>query len=152
QHLALRSSERGRRGGVVRGAAAVGEDGDRRAHRGSVAPPCRLAVAVGSGDGVGWQVHHVAVYGGRHRSRLRPLHPRWRGAIGVEDVLARRTRISIEDRSRGLDCAVDVAALLAAELGRDQTWQDAELADYRTRIEARRAAEGSMATSIAASA
>jgi len=45
-------------------------------------------------------------------------------ALTLEDVLARRTRIAIEDRSRGLDAAGKVADLMADELG----WSDAERA------------------------
>jgi glycerol-3-phosphate dehydrogenase len=43
-------------------------------------------------------------------------------ALTLEDVLARRTRIAIEERSRGTACAVDVADVMAAELG----WSPAE--------------------------
>lgn len=46
------------------------------------------------------------------------------GALSVEDVLARRTRIALEDRLRGLGVAEDVAALMAGELG----WDGAERA------------------------
>lgn len=45
-------------------------------------------------------------------------------ALTLEDVLARRTRIAIEDRTRGLDAAGQIAGLMAAELG----WSDAERA------------------------
>jgi glycerol-3-phosphate dehydrogenase len=45
-------------------------------------------------------------------------------ALTVEDVLARRMHIAIEDRSRGLDVADRVADLMAAELG----WSDGERA------------------------
>lgn len=43
-------------------------------------------------------------------------------ALTLEDVLARRTRIAVEERTRGLAAAVDVADLMAAELG----WSSAE--------------------------
>jgi glycerol-3-phosphate dehydrogenase len=45
-------------------------------------------------------------------------------ALSVEDVLTRRTRIAIEERSRGTACADVVADLMAAELG----WSPAERA------------------------
>jgi glycerol-3-phosphate dehydrogenase len=45
-------------------------------------------------------------------------------ALTLEDVLARRTRIAIEERTRGLDAAAMVARLMAVELG----WSDAERA------------------------
>src|SRR5579859_91447 len=43
-------------------------------------------------------------------------------ALTLEDVLARRTHIAIEDRSRGLDAAARVADLMEEALG----WSDAE--------------------------
>lgn len=43
-------------------------------------------------------------------------------AVSVEDVLARRTHLAIEDRSRGADAAETVAELMARELG----WADGE--------------------------
>ena len=45
-------------------------------------------------------------------------------ALTLEDTLARRTHLAIEDRSRGLDAAQDAAALMATELG----WSRAERA------------------------
>jgi glycerol-3-phosphate dehydrogenase len=45
-------------------------------------------------------------------------------ALTLEDVLARRTRIAIEDRTRGLDATRKVADLMAGELD----WPDAERA------------------------
>ena len=45
-------------------------------------------------------------------------------ALTLEDALARRTRIAIEERTRGLDAAVAVARLMAVELG----WSDDERA------------------------
>ena len=41
------------------------------------------------------------------------------GAVRLDDVLARRTRITIETRDRGLTAAPAAAALMAAELGWD---------------------------------
>ncbi len=45
-------------------------------------------------------------------------------ALTLEDTLARRTHLAIEDRSRGLNAAYDAASLMATELG----WSDAERA------------------------
>lgn len=45
-------------------------------------------------------------------------------ALTLEDLLARRLRIAIEDRTRGLDVATDVGALMGHELG----WSDEECA------------------------
>lgn len=63
-------------------------------------------------------------------------------AATVDDVLSRRTRISIEDSSRGMDAAADVAGLLAAELGRDKAWEQAQVAAYRAGVQRRLASEG----------
>ncbi len=43
------------------------------------------------------------------------------GALHLEDVLTRRTRISIEEWDRGTGCATDVATLMASVLGWDET-------------------------------
>ncbi len=49
----------------------------------------------------------------------------------VEDVLARRTRALLLDAGASADVAPAVAALLAAELGRDAAWQRTQVAEYR---------------------
>jgi glycerol-3-phosphate dehydrogenase len=72
-----------------------------------------------------------------------PLHPRlpYRGvhvvfavrhelARTLEDVLARRTRALLLDARASLEVAPKVAALMAAQLGRDAGWVRAELASY----------------------
>lgn len=48
----------------------------------------------------------------------------------VEDVLARRHRALFLDARASLEVAPAVAALLAEELGRDETWQRAQLSAY----------------------
>jgi len=48
----------------------------------------------------------------------------------VEDVLARRTRLLFLDAQATLAVASDVAHELAKELGRDEAWERAQLADY----------------------
>jgi glycerol-3-phosphate dehydrogenase len=52
-------------------------------------------------------------------------------ARSVEDVLARRTRTLFLDAHASIEAAPEVAALLAKELGRDQKWIDAQIAEYR---------------------
>src|SRR5258706_3147803 len=52
-------------------------------------------------------------------------------ALTLEDVLARRTHIAIEDRSRGLDAAPVVAGLMAEELGWSSAERERQLAAYR---------------------
>ena len=74
-----------------------------------------------------------------------PLHPslpyraveviwaaREEAARSVEDVLARRTRALFLDARASSEAAPHVAGLLAAELGRDELWQEQQVAHFRT--------------------
>ncbi|WP_410666331.1 glycerol-3-phosphate dehydrogenase [Amycolatopsis sp. lyj-84] len=63
------------------------------------------------------------------------------GALHLEDVLTRRTRISIEERDRGVTAAPVVAALMAPLLGWDSHRQEREVANYLARVEAERSAQ-----------
>ncbi|SDD86518.1 glycerol-3-phosphate dehydrogenase [Rhodococcus tukisamuensis] len=58
------------------------------------------------------------------------------GALHLEDILARRTRISIEYPHRGVNCAEQVANLVAPVLGWDEATVDREVETYRARVEA----------------
>jgi glycerol-3-phosphate dehydrogenase len=49
----------------------------------------------------------------------------------VEDVLARRVRVLFLDAAAAIRMAPTVAALLARELGHDQTWQQQQIADFK---------------------
>jgi glycerol-3-phosphate dehydrogenase len=60
------------------------------------------------------------------------------GALHVEDVLTRRTRISIETVHRGADSASAAAELMAGALGWDAETRDREVANYLARVEAER--------------
>jgi glycerol-3-phosphate dehydrogenase len=60
------------------------------------------------------------------------------GARHVNDVLARRTRISIETWDRGLGVAREVAELLAPELGWSKEQTEREVEYYEKRVEAER--------------
>ncbi|HEY2793154.1 MAG TPA: glycerol-3-phosphate dehydrogenase/oxidase [Micromonosporaceae bacterium] len=60
------------------------------------------------------------------------------GALHVEDVLTRRTRISIETVHRGAESACATAELMARVLGWDNATRDREVAAYRARVEAER--------------
>jgi len=60
------------------------------------------------------------------------------GALHLEDVLARRTRISIEYPHRGVDCAAAVAELMAPVLGWDADAITHEVKVYTARVDAER--------------
>lgn len=60
------------------------------------------------------------------------------GALHLDDVLTRRTRISIETPDRGVDCAEAVARLVAPSLGWDEARIGTEVAAYTARVEAER--------------
>jgi glycerol-3-phosphate dehydrogenase len=60
------------------------------------------------------------------------------GAQHLEDVLTRRTRISIEAWDRGLESAEPAARLMAGALGWDQDTIDREVDIYRRRVAAER--------------
>lgn len=49
----------------------------------------------------------------------------------VEDALSRRTRSLLLDAQAAVDCAGTVAALLASEMGRDQQWQEMQVAAFK---------------------
>jgi glycerol-3-phosphate dehydrogenase len=58
------------------------------------------------------------------------------GALHLEDILARRTRISIEYPHRGVDCAREVAEIVTPILGWSPEDVDREVATYTARVEA----------------
>jgi glycerol-3-phosphate dehydrogenase len=60
------------------------------------------------------------------------------GARHLDDVLARRTRMSVESFDRGTASARPAAELMAAELGWDQARLDDEVDHYLRRVEAER--------------
>jgi glycerol-3-phosphate dehydrogenase len=63
------------------------------------------------------------------------------GALHLEDVLARRTRISIEAWDRGVSAAPVAAALMAEVLGWDAERTDREVQNYLKRVAAERASQ-----------
>ena len=63
------------------------------------------------------------------------------GALHLDDVLARRTRISIEAWDRGVSAAPVAAALMGEALGWDAARIDAETANYVARVAAERASQ-----------
>ncbi|GAB2912314.1 glycerol-3-phosphate dehydrogenase/oxidase [Rhodococcus aerolatus] len=66
------------------------------------------------------------------------------GAMHLEDVLARRTRISIEYAHRGSDSAREVAELVAPVLGWDQATVDREVELYQSRVQAERESQAEL--------
>ncbi|WP_067646433.1 glycerol-3-phosphate dehydrogenase/oxidase [Nocardia harenae] len=58
------------------------------------------------------------------------------GALHLDDILARRTRISIEYPHRGAACAEQVARLVAPILGWDEAEVDREISTYQARVDA----------------
>jgi glycerol-3-phosphate dehydrogenase len=56
---------------------------------------------------------------------------RHEAARSVQDVLARRTRALFLDANASLEAAPAVAALLAAELGRNKAWEAQQVAEFR---------------------
>ncbi|PPF62104.1 glycerol-3-phosphate dehydrogenase/oxidase [Clavibacter michiganensis] len=63
------------------------------------------------------------------------------GALHLEDVLARRTRISIEAWDRGVSAAPVAARLMAGVLGWDEARIEREIANYLRRVAAERASQ-----------
>ena len=60
------------------------------------------------------------------------------GALHLDDLLSRRTRISIETHDRGVACAEAAALLVAPLLGWDERRVADEVAAYRARVAAER--------------
>jgi glycerol-3-phosphate dehydrogenase len=74
------------------------------------------------------------------------------GALHLDDVLVRRTRISFEEPDGGLEAAKTVVELIAGELGWDEAARDHELDTYRARVEAERAAHNEITEEAAGAA
>ncbi|MGY1619652.1 glycerol-3-phosphate dehydrogenase/oxidase [Geodermatophilus sp. SYSU D00691] len=60
------------------------------------------------------------------------------GALHLDDVLTRRTRVSIETAHRGVESAEDVADLVAGPLGWDAAQRAREVEHYAARVAAER--------------
>jgi len=63
------------------------------------------------------------------------------GALHLEDVLERRTRLALTAPDRGVAAAAPAADLMAEALGRGAEWARAEAEAWRARVAASRAAE-----------
>lgn len=58
------------------------------------------------------------------------------GALHLDDVLTRRTRLSVETRHRGLDAVRPAAEVMGDIMGWDQATRDREIAHYEARVRA----------------
>jgi glycerol-3-phosphate dehydrogenase len=67
---------------------------------------------------------------------------RHEGAATLDDVLSRRTRLSLRARDAALPSAVRAAEILAAETGRDATWAAAQVWEYAAAVRAERGVLG----------
>jgi glycerol-3-phosphate dehydrogenase len=63
------------------------------------------------------------------------------GALHLDDVLARRTRISIETNHRGVDSAAAAAAVVGDVLGWDAATREREVGTYAARVAAERGSQ-----------
>ncbi|WP_446666003.1 glycerol-3-phosphate dehydrogenase/oxidase [Flexivirga sp. B27] len=63
------------------------------------------------------------------------------GALHLADVLARRTRMSIETKHRGVDAAQEAADIMAPVLGWDDATKQREIETYTERVSAERASQ-----------
>ncbi len=77
----------------------------------------------GTGDYLGVEVRYAASH---------------EGALHLNDVLTRRTRISIETADRGVAAAPVAAAIMGAVLGWDEATASREVANYLARVDAER--------------
>ncbi len=66
------------------------------------------------------------------------------GALHLEDLLARRTRISIEYAHRGVDCVQEVAEFVAGPLGWDAAAVAREVELYQARVRAERESQAQL--------
>ena len=107
------------------------------------------AMLIHGADGVGDPTAALAVYGSdapliEALQRPERLHPRLTLTAGevvwhvrhemartVEDVMARRSRCLLLDARASADAAPSVARVMAEELGRDETWEQAQVAGFR---------------------
>ena len=102
-------------------------------------------------DRYGSMAMEVLALGERDRSLLQPLSDQQEylgvevayaasheGALHLDDVLARRTRISIETPDRGVAVAGEAARIIGPLLGWDVDRVDNEVAAYEARVKAER--------------
>lgn len=86
--------------------------------------------------------HRALSTGGRYLMAEAVHAATHEGARHVDDVLTRRTRLSIEVDDRGVAAAPQVASALGGVLGWDEATRDREVRHYLDRIDAERLAQG----------
>ncbi len=86
---------------------------------------------------------HDTLPGGRYLAAEVVHGVRNEGALHLDDVLARRMRISFENPERGIATAEEVARLMAAELGWSSEMTKCEISLWADRVDAERAANQS---------
>jgi glycerol-3-phosphate dehydrogenase len=64
------------------------------------------------------------------------------GAVTLDDVFSRRTRLSLRSKDAALPAAPEAARLLAAETGRDDRWAAAQVAAYADAVRRERGVLG----------
>ncbi len=69
---------------------------------------------------------------------------RFEAALHLEDVLTRRTRLSVETWDRGTNSALQVAQLMAGELGWDESQVRSEVEHYVKRVESERSSNSQL--------
>jgi glycerol-3-phosphate dehydrogenase len=74
---------------------------------------------------------------------------RHEGATTLDDVFSRRTRLSLRARDAGLPAAMRAATIIAAEIGRDETWARAQVHAYADAVRAERGVLGLSAPAVA---
>jgi glycerol-3-phosphate dehydrogenase len=132
----------------------------------------RARLAERSGVDVGWIEHLLGRFGSETTAILELIatepelalsipgadgylaaEVRWavaaEAALHVEDVLTRRTRISIETADRGVTAARPVAELMAPTLGWGPDEIEREVAAYRDRVRAERASQKQLTDELA---
>jgi glycerol-3-phosphate dehydrogenase len=120
-------------------AVGVGSDGETaetlvRQHGEAAPAVLSLALETGLTTPLSPAACHLAaevVYAARHE-----------GAATLEDVFARRTRLSLRAKDAALPAAGLAASLLAAELGRDEAWAAAQVESYAAAVRRERGALG----------
>ena len=105
-----------------------------RQHGEAAADVLSLVLETGLSDPLSPAACHLAaevVYAARHE-----------GAATLDDVFSRRTRLALRAKDAALPAAPSAARLLAAEIGRDDAWADAQVTAYEAAVRRERGVLG----------